>query len=357
MQPIRAGGRGAHVADVQRRLAVLGYVMATDEIIGVFGEGTADAVRAFQQARGLIVDGIVGESTWRELVEASWRLGDRVLYLAAPHLRGDDVRDLQDRLATLGFDVGRGDGIFGTRTESSVREFQRNYGLPADGIVAAATMRALAGLPRLAGDTPATSLREVEAMRRRSRSGFAGLRVVVDPGHGGDDPGHAAPDGTTEAAVCFTLAGRVEATLSASGAQVFLTRRESDGPDESERALLANTLEADLYVALHLGGADPSARGAASFYFGHERSRSEAGMRLAEIMLEHVCALGLVDGRAHAKTFPALRETRMPAVVLEAGYITNSEEARLLEDPAFQTRLAEAVGEAVLEFARSPASV
>src|SRR5438874_6829039 len=162
MRVIREGDRGQPVADVQRRLAALGLPPSDKELTGVFGPDTRVRVMAFQQDRGLSVDGIVGDETWRQLVEASWRLGDRVLYLAAPHLRGDDVRDLQDRLATLGFDVGRGDGIFGTRTEGAVREFQRNYGLPADGIVAAATMRALAGLPRIAGDTPATSVREME---------------------------------------------------------------------------------------------------------------------------------------------------------------------------------------------------
>ena len=107
MEIIRLGDRGDAVLDVQRRLGALGYSFPPDERSGVFGPATDQAVRAFQQKRGLLVDGLVGVDTWRELVEASWRLGDRVLYLRAPHVRGDDVRDLQDRLATLGFDVGR----------------------------------------------------------------------------------------------------------------------------------------------------------------------------------------------------------------------------------------------------------
>ncbi|TMK83565.1 MAG: N-acetylmuramoyl-L-alanine amidase [Actinobacteria bacterium] len=357
MRVIREGDRGRQVADVQRRLAALGHPASDKELSGVFGPETKLRVMAFQQERGLSVDGIVGDDTWRQLVEASWRLGDRVLYLAAPHLRGDDVRDLQDRLATLGLNSGRIDGIFGAQTETAVREFQRNYGLPPDGIIAAQSVRALTGLPRMASDLPIGVLREREALRRRTATGIAGLRVVVDPGHGGDDPGFVGPGGAREDVVCFAVATALEAALTASGTQVFLTRRPGDGPADAERATLANTLEADLFLALHSGGAEPSARGAAAFYFGHERFHSETGMRVAELLLEHVCTLGFIDGRAHAKTFPVLRETRMPAVMLEAGYITNPDEERLLVDPGFQQQLAAAIAEGLRRFAREPAGV
>jgi N-acetylmuramoyl-L-alanine amidase len=357
MRVIREGDRGRQVADVQRRLATLGHPPADKELTGVFGPETRKRVMAFQQERGLSVDGIVGDETWRQLVEASWRLGDRVLYLAAPHLRGDDVRDLQDRLATLGFNSGRIDGIFGPQTETAVREFQRNYGLPPDGIVALQSVRALTGLPRMASDLPIGVLREREALRRRTSTGIAGLRIVLDPGHGGDDPGFVGPNGARESDICFAIATALEASLSASGTQVFLSRRANDGPSDQERATLANTLEADLYIALHAGGAEPSARGAAAFYFGHERFHSETGMRLAELMLDHVCALGFIDGRAHAKTFPVLRETRMPAVMLEAGYVTNPDEEQLLAGVAFQQRIAIAIAEALRAFARAPAAV
>src|ERR1700747_2002051 len=87
MRVIREGDRGAQVADVQRRLAALGHAAADHELTGVFGPETRVRVMAFQQERGLSVDGIVGDETWRQLVEASWRLGARVLYLCGPHPR------------------------------------------------------------------------------------------------------------------------------------------------------------------------------------------------------------------------------------------------------------------------------
>jgi len=209
----------------------------------------------------------------------------------------------------------------------------------------------------MASDLPIGVLREREALRRRTLTGIAGLRVVIDPGHGGEDPGTVGPAGAREADVCFAIATALEAALTASGTQVFLTRRHADGPSDAERATLANTLEADLFVSIHAGGAEPSAGGAAAYYFGHERFHSETGMRLAELLLEQVCSLGFIDGRAHAKTFPVLRETRMPAVMLEAGYITHPDEERLLADPAFQQKLATAIAEGLRRFAREPAAV
>ncbi|MDQ3757231.1 MAG: peptidoglycan-binding protein, partial [Actinomycetota bacterium] len=65
---------------------------------GTYGFGTEGAVRAFQQARGLRADGICGRETWSALVEAGYRLGDRLLFLRQPMLRGDDVAALQRQL-------------------------------------------------------------------------------------------------------------------------------------------------------------------------------------------------------------------------------------------------------------------
>ena len=86
--------------------------------------------------------------TWAALIEADFRLGDRMLYLRSPMTRGDDITDLQQRLGSLGFDAGYVDGIFGPDTESAVRNFQANQGLTPDGVVGPDTVMALG---RLAG--------------------------------------------------------------------------------------------------------------------------------------------------------------------------------------------------------------
>src|SRR5689334_20407342 len=134
MRTMRPGFRGDDVRDVQARLAALGFRTEPDEG-GAYGPRTEAAIREFQQRRHLIVDGLVGPDTWHQLVEAGYSIGDRVLYLRYPSVRGDDVRALQARLNLLGFNAGRTDGIFGDRTDRAVRDFQRNVGLPVDGIV------------------------------------------------------------------------------------------------------------------------------------------------------------------------------------------------------------------------------
>ena len=114
MRTIGRNDCGAAVEDVQRRLRVMGYELAVD---GEYLQRTCDAVRMFRQSEGLPPGDFVDERTWSALVDASFSLGDRMLYLRMPHFHGADVRSLQKILEVLGFVVGRSDGIFGAHTE------------------------------------------------------------------------------------------------------------------------------------------------------------------------------------------------------------------------------------------------
>ena len=146
MRPVRLGTRGPAVEDIQRRLLALGYDLGPTGVDGVFLGLTAEAVRAFQQQHRLSEDGVVGEETWSALVDASFTFGDRTLYLRLPHFHGHDVLVLQQALNVLGFACGATDGIFGAYTERAVREFQRNAGLPHDGIAGPDTERTIVNL-------------------------------------------------------------------------------------------------------------------------------------------------------------------------------------------------------------------
>ena len=146
MKPVRPGNRGPAVEDIQRRLLSLGYDLGPTGVDGVFLGLTAEAVRAFQRQLELSEDGVVGDETWSALVDASFTFGDRTLYLRLPHFHGRDVRVLQQALNALGFACGLTDGIFGAFTERAVREFQRNAGLPHDGIVGQGTARTIINL-------------------------------------------------------------------------------------------------------------------------------------------------------------------------------------------------------------------
>jgi N-acetylmuramoyl-L-alanine amidase len=301
-------------------------------------------VRTFQQQRHLLVDGIVGPQTWTELVGASWRLGDRILYFTHPPMRGDDIATLQGHLNALGFDSGREDGIFGSRTDHAVRAFQKEYGVTEDGIFGPASQRALMGL-RV--DRPGTAAALREDIERSRHTGIRGALIVVDPGHGRTDPGDISVAGSTEGELCWAVATHMADRLVAAGARVRFTRTESDDPDTTARARLANDLGADLFVSLHFNfHSEPTAEGASTYYFGGSR----AGEALAESVQNRLARLGLRDCRSHARSYAILKETRMPAVLVEPAFISNPDEAKRLEDSAFQRAAATAIADGVIDY-------
>ncbi len=315
------------------------------------------AVRTFQQQRGLSVDGVVGPLTFRRLDEARWRLGDRILtHLAGNLLVGDDVYTLQRRLLDLGFQVGRVDGYFGPETEAGVREFQRNFGIPPDGTCGPATLKALTRLsPMVKGGAP-NALRAQEHIREAGPH-LGGKVVVIDVGRG-----HNLPDeyAATSDSILHDLAQRVEGRLVATGVQAFLTTpRWAPTPgEEADRAAFANRTGADLFLSLALDtSSNPDACGVSTYFFGdadHE-TWSSAGERFAGLVQREIVARSdLVDLRWHPKTWDLLRGTRMPAIRLDVGYLTNLGDVERLRDPDFRDVLAEAVVVAVQRFYLSP---
>lgn len=345
---IARGDTGAGVRDVQQRLARL--LALTIPLDGVFGPTTERAVRSFQRERGLLADGIVGPETWRTLTEAGYRLGDRLIWHGSPMLRGDDVRELQHRLNQLGFNAGPEDGIFGPLGHAALEEFQRNVGLPTDGV---AGPRTVAALTRLRRDHQSEGVgiraREREWLRQVAARGFNAARVVVDPAHGPDDPGALGSRGVPEHRITWEIARRLAARVAAAGAEAVLARGPATTPSASQRAQLANRLGADLVVGLALAShPTPAASGPSSFYFGAPNFTSEAGRQLAE-ELQH--ALVRVsdgpDGRSHPVTWTLLRETRMPAVVCEPGFLTNPHDEGWLLDPGGQEAVADALATAL----------
>jgi len=358
MQVIRRGDRGDAVVEIRAILADLGLLSDPPAAVeAVFDAPVERAVRAFQQARGLTVTGDVNEETWRAIDAARWHLGARVLSHAQPEPQfGDDVRELQERLLELGYDLGRADGIFGRRTAAALASFQREVGLTPDGVCGPGTMSALRRLGRkVVGGRP-TLLRETERFRAAGPA-LVDKRIVIDPGHGGGDPGVHVQDGAlrwTEGYIAYDLAARLEGRLAAVGMRVNLTRGPAprDPLSESARASLANELGADLLISIHLDAhANPWASGVATYHYGHYGETgptSTLGERFAALVQrEIVVRTGMRDCRTHAKTWDLLRLTRMPAVRVETGYLTSREDRNRLVDPLFRDRLVEAIVAAV----------
>jgi N-acetylmuramoyl-L-alanine amidase len=357
VRSIRRGDRGPAVIEIRAILVGLDLLtLAEDPGVDEFDTETDTAVRAFQQSRGLGVDGLVGDETWQALDAARWRLGARTLYHAIPDaLVGEDVRALQERLLEMGFDTGRADAIYGPRTARAVAQFQREVGLSSDGACGPQTMKALRRLGRkVVGGRPQW-LREAEAFRQ-SGPNLVGKTIVVDPGHGGtEDYGVVVPDGPlrwTEADLTYDIATRLEGRLAAAGMRVHLTRGPSPiAPlSAAARAELANSLGADLLISLHLDGNDnPAAEGVAGYHYGTGNGlTSTVGERLANLVQrEIVVRTGMVDCRIHAKTWELLRMTRMPAVRVDLGYLTSPTDRERLVNPVFREQVVEAILAAV----------
>ena len=167
---LRRGDRGPAVADLREALAslqLLPSLNGSDRSMAEFDAATDGAIRDFQQRRGLIVDGIVGPVTVRSLTDARWTLGDRALThtLSAP-MTGDDVMALQTRLAEMGYNTGRPDGIFGPLTDACVRDFQRHRGLSEDGVFGPETYRELNRIGRMVTGGRPQYLREYQLVRQ-----------------------------------------------------------------------------------------------------------------------------------------------------------------------------------------------
>lgn len=301
MRTIVRGDRGLAVADVQKRLYDLGFSPPGFEAElrdSFFGESTERAVREFQSKRGLHVDGSVDEVTWHELVEASFRLGDRFLYLRVPPFRGDDVRELQRYLNRLGFNAGREDGIFGEDTDRAVRAFQHNTSLPVDGIAGSST---ISSLLRLRHAMKETSVAEVhEALQDRLERGRERRNVILDT-----DAGEAP---------CEEILLRASSELLTQGLVPLIIGGSSGPLTESQRARLANEKGADVVLSLRVGE-----QGRACFYyFGGRHYSSPRGIRLAGLLREETeRATGIKTADPEGRNYPLLRETRMPCVIME----------------------------------------
>ena len=334
MRNLSRGDRGKEVLDVQTRLRVQGYELGREGMDGFFGPSTEAAVRSFQQARDLLADGVVGANTWRELVEAGYTLGDRLLYLREPPFRGDDVLALQVKLNLLGFNAGAERGVHDDEVERAVLDFQRNAGFAADGIVGESTIRKLEALRKAESGREGKKIPERDGGYVPARA-LTGRVVVVDPGHGGADSGWVSPSGLAEKHYSLALGLRLAELLRAEGCRVWLTREHDETVPLYARSEAANVAGADWFVSLHANAdRSPAARGAACYYFQRGHYFSEHGRLLAAYLAERLETAGGCSLGGFGRNYGVLRETRAIAVIVEPVFLSNPDEERLAARPA-----------------------
>lgn len=221
MDSIKQGMQGPAVEDVQTRLASLGYAIDEHELEGSdYGASTAKAVSDFRVASGLATGDEVDSVCWSTLVDASYKLGDRTLYLRLPNFHGADVRALQQALNVLGFACGIDDGYFGPHTEAALQQFQENVGLFADGMAFQDTFNYIKRLHHVWKDKPSVVNIDSEA-----RSGFARAASVlehVNVAVGGED------------AIARNIASRIWNIASATTENSGVVLYDSEEPQDMD---------------------------------------------------------------------------------------------------------------------------
>jgi len=179
--------------------------------------------------------------------------------------------------------------------------------------------------------------------------------VLIDPGHGAFDPGKVA-DTILEKDINLAIALKLQAYLEIGGATVLMTRiddealSQSKAGDMHQRKQIANASQADIFVSIHQNSfRSPNVRGAQVFYF----DTSDNSRKLAEHIQHQLKAFVDPNNRLQSKpneNYYVLRQTRMPAVIVECGFLTNYYERGLLTQEAYQERIAWAIYLGIVDY-------
>ena len=174
--------------------------------------------------------------------------------------------------------------------------------------------------------------------------------VVVDPGHGGPDPGAIGIGGMRETDVVLEVSKIVKKLLSEKGVKVILTRKNEVDLDLPPRVSLANNSDADIFVSIHANASRGKRRdinGLETFYF-----RGWKGRLLAKKIQKQILRVspGSPDRGVKQGRFYVIKNTRMPAALVEIGFLTGRLDARRLEKNSHRKRLAYAIAKGILEY-------
>jgi N-acetylmuramoyl-L-alanine amidase len=176
--------------------------------------------------------------------------------------------------------------------------------------------------------------------------------VLIDPGHGGKDPGAIGIGGLREVDVILPIAKRVAAILQSNGYQTKLTRDSDYFVGLDERVSMANQYNATIFVSIHANSIDgrPDVNGLETYYYGQE------GGKLAEVVHRNVLSAVtqkgyyLGDRNTRSARFLVLRKSRIPAILVETGYLTNEIEVQRLRSDAYRATQAQGIANGIMEY-------
>lgn len=342
---IHPGDSDPLVATVKAQLHRLGY--QCDPSSELFDHQFEFVIREFQQSRGIVVDGVIGTETFKELEIARYKLGDRVLrFDPVRPLQGDDVTELQHRLSRLGVYTESITFEFGSATHNAVREIQNELGLSPDGVVGPSTLATLSAVYRQSSHGNLWALQE-RARVTASGESLTGRTIVIESGTTARDFVNTTATSQSleqERTWSSDIASRVEGRLSALGASIV--HIPSDKPH------LADVLNAAAVITVNQDHApSPAPNGIATFYFGQNKDSnmvSPIGRSLGGLVHREVVArTPLLNCGVHARTWESLRNVKAPKVQVFAGYTSNEHDRELLAQTSVRDSIAEGISVAV----------
>ncbi|MEA5446976.1 N-acetylmuramoyl-L-alanine amidase [Leptolyngbya sp. CCNP1308] len=175
------------------------------------------------------------------------------------------------------------------------------------------------------------------------------VTIVIDPGHGGRDPGAIGVGGLREKDVTSTIAYEVARILQQSGAQVILTRSDDREIGLEPRVQIAEQANADLFVSIHANSISlsrPEVNGLETYYHS-------SGNRLAQVIHQSILRLVTMPDRGVRQArFHVLVNTSMPSVLVETGFVTGAQDARNFNDPAWRSRMAQGIAAGIMQYAQ-----
>ncbi len=165
--------------------------------------------------------------------------------------------------------------------------------------------------------------------------------VVIDPGHGGKDPGAISPRGFYEKKVNLQVAQKLAYRLKKRGIKVIMTRNGDYYVELNERAQIANRNNADLFVSIHAdSNFDRSMQGFSVFV---ARGASANSQKVARAISKHMSKISPHGNGIRRADYRVLVKTKMPAVLVEMGFISNHTEAGMIATDGFQNKVADAI--------------
>ncbi|WP_164218473.1 peptidoglycan-binding protein [Virgibacillus sp. YIM 98842] len=315
---LRYGQRSDEVQSFKENLIKTGFGTHWNNPTNYFGPDTVTVVEEFQSFYGLAVSGVANEFTLNkvdEILSSPMQLG----------ARSSEIRQMKEDLVALGFaDWSNPTNCFCADTERVVKEFQAEHNLPVSGI-----------------------MDQVSINKLNSEIENNVFRIFLDPGHGDDDPGGQGY-GLNEKDVVLDIALKTADVLLSTytGVDVRLSRIDDTFVELTDRANMANEWDADYFVSFHTNAFNGNARGFETYIYNGNVS-DETRERQKDIHDYLADRIDVNDRGAKEANFNVLRNTSMPAILLEYMFIDNYNENQLLRDASYRTFLAQITAEAI----------